>query len=109
MKTIFALAILVCSLHPAFGQAVQIEAPKQVQEKSTGNLLAAPVRAKSAIDPLEKKWAYSGFLVDLTSTNRPLHFLSLRKPSDPKKDAQNLSYDPMTGRAVGFRLFSIDF
>ncbi|MCI0533768.1 MAG: hypothetical protein L0Z50_00925, partial [Verrucomicrobiales bacterium] len=69
----------------------------------------APARPRTDADLLRRPVTYSGFLVDLVQTNSPRRLLSLRNPSDPKRDAQNLSYDPVTGRVMGFRLFSIDF
>ena len=50
---------------------------------------------------MRKPVTYSGFLVDLVQTNNLRRLLSLRNPSDPKRDGQNISYDPITGRAIG--------
>jgi hypothetical protein len=109
MKTIPALAFLLCSISLAHAQVLQTEPQKPVTERPKQTQLVAPARPKPASDLLKKPVTYSGFLVDLVQTNNVRRLLSLRNPSDPKRDAQNISYDPVTGRAMGFKLFSIDF
>jgi hypothetical protein len=109
MKTIPALAFLICSVTLASAQVLQTEPQKPAPEKPKQTQLIAPIRAKPAADLMRKPVTYSGFFVDLVQTNSPRRLLSLRNPSDPKRDVQNLFYDPITGRAMGFRLFSIDF
>jgi hypothetical protein len=109
MKTTPALAFLFCSMTLASAQVLQTEPQKPAPEKPKPTQLIAPVRPKPAADLLRKPVTYSGFLVDLVQTNSPRRLLSLRNPPDPKRDGQNISYDPITGRAMGFRLFSIDF
>ncbi len=109
MKTTFGLAFLLCSINLAHTQVLQTEPQKAAAEKPKQTQLIAPVRPKPATDLLRRPVTYSGFLVDLMQTNNPRRLLSLRNPSDPKRDTQNISYDPITGRAMGFRLFSIGF
>ncbi len=109
MKTIPALASLLCSISITRAQVLQTEPQKTAPEKPKQTQLTTPTRPKPSADLLRKPVTYSGFLVDLVQTNSPRRLLSLRNPSDPKRDAQNLSYDPVTGRVMGFKLFSIDF
>jgi hypothetical protein len=109
MKTIPALAFLLCSLCLARAQELQTQSQNAATEKPKQTQLTAPPRPKSSTDLLKKPITYSGFLVDLAQTNSARRLLSLRNPPDPKRDAQNVSYDPITGRAMGFRLFSLDF
>ena len=109
MKTIPALAFLFCSISLAHAQALQSQPQKPASEKPKQTQLIAPARPKPAADLLRQPVTYSGFLVDLVQTNNPRRLLSLRNPSDPKRDAQNISSDPVTGRVIGFKLFSIDF
>jgi len=109
MKTFTALAVLIGSIGLARAQALQVESPKLVVEKPKQIELMAPARPKPTTELLRKPVTYSGFLVDLVQTNNPKKLLSLRNPADPKRDLQNVSYDPANGRVMGFRLFSIDF
>jgi hypothetical protein len=109
MKTIPALAFLLCSLSLAHAQALQTDPQKPTPEQPKQTQLTVPPRAKPATDLLRKPVTYSGFLVDLVQTNNAPRLLSLRNPADPKRDAQNISYDPVTGRVIGFKLFSISF
>lgn len=109
MKTIPVLAFLLCSINLVHAQVLQTEPQKAAQETPKQAQLTAPVRPKPAAEFLKTPVTYSGFLVDLVQTNNPRRLLSLRNPSDPKRDAQNLSYDPVTARVIGFKLFSIDF
>ena len=110
MRTIIAIGFLIASLNVTRAQVVQGE----TQERPTLNKekkleLQVPARTRTASEALRKPVSYSGFLVDLARTNRPRRLLSLRNPTDPKRDMQNLLADSVTGRAMGFKLFSIDF
>src|SRR5437870_13231870 len=109
MKTFTTLAFLACSISLARAQALQSEMQKPIADKTKQTEITTPTRPKLTSDLLQKQVTYSGFLVDLAKTNTPGRLLSLRKPTDPKRDAQNISYDPMTGRVIGFKLLSIDF
>jgi hypothetical protein len=109
MKTILTLALLSGSISLGHAQVLETASQKPAQESPKKTQLTAPARPKIDADLLRRPVTYSGFLVDLVQTNNPKQLMSLRTPTDPKRDAQNLSYDPVTGRVVGIKLFSIDF
>jgi hypothetical protein len=58
---------------------------------------------------LKKPIGYSGFVRDLQKAPDKKKLLSLRQPSDPKHDLQNLIYEPRSREPKGFVLFSLDF
>ena len=94
------------------GQIIQTPQKKSEMQpgKEAQSVLATPVRAKkSESDLLRKQITFSGFMVDVASTNSLSKLLSLRQRADPKRDGENLVNDPVTRRIVGVRLLSVGF
>lgn len=72
-------------------------------------VLQPPPAKKAPSEIMERKVFYSGFLVEVAKGNKPLQVVNWRSPVNPKRDLENLVVEPRTGRALGFRLFSLDF
>jgi hypothetical protein len=123
MKTLMGLvafvssSVFLCAQAPppaspaSRPQGLQVESmtPRQQMEaERQKGILRAPARTRVSTNG-EIVFTYSGFLKDLASTNQPFRMISLRQPLDPKKDGENISRDPATGRVMGLKLLSIDF
>lgn len=89
------------------GQEVQRGSKPADTSKSKPLMTAPPGQAPATL--LKKELIYSGFLVDLARAEKPSRMLSLRNPADPKRDAANIYRNPLTGKAIGFKLWSLDF
>ncbi len=50
-----------------------------------------------------------GVIVDCLATKPISRALDLRQPEDLKRDLRNVSFDPVTGKAAGFKLFARSF
>ncbi len=81
--------------------------PRVAQQK--GPVVRTPAVKKAASEIMERKVFYSGFLVELAKSGKPLQVVNWRAPLNPKRDLENLVVEPRTGRVLGFRLFSLDF
>jgi hypothetical protein len=52
---------------------------------------------------------YSGIAVQLATTDNPLELINPLAPPEYGSSEDNTVYDPVTGRASGLKLFSIQF
>ncbi len=50
-----------------------------------------------------------GVIVDCLAAKPKSRALDLRQPEDLKRDLRNVSFDPVTGKAAGFKLFARSF
>ncbi len=111
MKTPISLLALLLGLLHAPGQDAQTVATKpQVQStgQKSGKTLATP-RPKPVALPGERKIEVKGFLPEVAATKKPLRALNPFDPKNPGPDGRNVSFDPMTGQAQGFKLISLEF
>src|SRR4051812_33958424 len=108
MKRFSSLLVMAILIYPSTISAQeqqQLQSPKGRAQSpaSTPGLTAPTVPKKPAPEELLKpKLVYSGFVVELSRTDKPLKLLSLRKPVDLKHDADNLYLHPRTGQPIGF-------
>lgn len=50
-----------------------------------------------------------GVIMDCLATKPVSRAFDLRQPEDLKRDLRNVSFDPVTGKAAGFKLFARNF
>ncbi|MEK7684659.1 MAG: hypothetical protein AAB466_04475 [Verrucomicrobiota bacterium] len=103
--------VLALGFVNAHAQKFQVTSPKAkpgVAQKK-GPALGTPAAKKASSEIMERKVFYSGFLVELAKSEKPLQVVNLRAPLNPKRDLENVVVEPRTGRVLGFRLLSLDF
>ncbi len=70
------------------------------------HLTSMPLRPGFAVTSQRK---VGGFIVDCATSKPASKMLDLRQPEDLKRDLRNVSFDPVTGKAAGFKLFAFNF
>lgn len=111
MKTM-PLALLLCALPvlvvaPSTGAAEPDEPLNSYKTYKTGQQPASASQRPSFGEASQRK--VGGFVVECVSAPSRGSLFNLRQPEDPKRDLRNVSFDPVTGKAAGFKLFTFNF
>src|SRR5438876_5439094 len=111
MKRLTSLLLLALGVATALAQdSKTVESKPQAQSgnKTTGQALATP-RPKPAVPIREKKVRIGGFFGDVAAQKNGLRPMNPLDRNNPGPDGKNVSFDPMTGKASGFKLFTLEF
>lgn len=107
----FALLIALIAATTALAEDAVVETQKTdtatEAHRAEQRKMETEKRVKKALE--ESPVTYSGFLVELSRSEKKSRFLSLRQPADSKNDYKYVHFDEKTSRPKGFTLFSLDF
>lgn len=109
LSSLLLLTLGLTNLWAQEKQTVATESAAPDGDKKPGTTIEAP-RAKPAVKVGQVPVRVGGFLGDTAAQKRSF-FKSINPfdPANPGPDGKNVSTDPLTGRAVGFKLVSIEF
>ena len=108
IKSVLCFVLLAGFVLPFPAQSLQVQTPK-------APTIAAPLQKKPLATnqplklPAPRNVLYSGAVVELARSGRPLKALSLRNPADPARDGTNVVTGLRAETGRGIRLFSLDF
>ena len=108
MKTLLLLAVFLTAVTAALadpaGSSVEVQIARELQLQRV-----APIRKDSPGQIQGKRVIYSGMVVRLFKTDRPLQLFNPAAPAQYYSGPDNVARDPVTKKACGFKLFSIGF
>lgn len=113
MKTFFVSA----ALFAAFAVFGQVAPDQDDMDLQITRQLALHPPAQSSLNPRPLKAnevkvngrTYSGILVELEKTDKPLELINPWAPDEYGSPEDNLARDADTGQVLGWKLFSIEF
>jgi hypothetical protein len=112
MKTLLpllGLALGLVNLPAQEKQTVTSKPATQSSEKKPGPAIETP-KPKPAVKVGEVPARVGGFVGETAAQKRSfLKSINPFDPTNPGPDGRNVSTDPLTGRAVGFKLVTIEF
>lgn len=108
MKTILLTLLLFALPVVAAAQSAGGDEPlNSYKSYNTGQHLTSTTQRTSFGATSQRK--AGGFILDCATAKPGARTFNLRQPEDVKRDLRNVSFDPVTGKAAGFKLFAINF
>jgi len=110
-KPTLFLLLLGLSALTTYGQAAKggqaLLESQPVKKEKEEKKVPAPTPPKPTNEILGKRVEYGGYFTDLIKADNKRALFDLKKPLDPQKDLENLSFYPRTEHVQAVILFSI--
>jgi len=104
LPALFATAVIHAQNTGAIDRSIQTLRPGGVSPQS-----AIIEQSQKPNEIRGRHTTYSGIAVQLFKTDRPLQLINPAAPARYGSAEQNIVRDPIKGKPVGFKLFSIEF